>query len=161
MIEVGRAAHQLGHDGAILRSLAAPSLSTLIHLFGGNPAPLLPPSLPPSQIPPSYPSSHLWKWSHQKTNKLSRRCHPYARKPASQTVLSRMLPTLRATRPTPDGASAISRLVGEKPTYLRPGIVQEREGLWLYHYGHAWHEYPRPPPLVVCSQMTINRASNK
>ena len=40
----------------------------------------------------SYVCTHccLWRWPHQRTNQLIRRCHPYARKPVSQAVLSRM-----------------------------------------------------------------------
>ena len=45
-----------------------------------------------------------WKWLHQKTNQFIGRCHPYARKPASQAVHSRMLLTLHATRGIPHGA---------------------------------------------------------
>ena len=47
----------------------------------------------------------LWKWPHRKANQFIRRCHPYARKSASQAILSRMKLTLHATRRTPHGAS--------------------------------------------------------
>ena len=45
-----------------------------------------------------------WKWPHGKANQLIGRCHPYARKSASQALLSRMQLTLHATRRTPHGA---------------------------------------------------------
>ena len=66
----------------------------------------LPP--PKYEIPPLvvYPLQSL-KWSHQKTNQLIRRCHPYARESASRAVLTRMQLTPHATRPTPHGASGL------------------------------------------------------
>ena len=52
----------------------------------------------------SYPRC-LWKWLHQKTSQLVRRCHPCARKSASKAALGRMQLTLYGNRPTPHGAS--------------------------------------------------------
>ena len=42
-----------------------------------------------------------------KANRSIRRCHPYARKSASQAVLTKMQLTLHATRRTPHGASRL------------------------------------------------------
>ena len=65
---------------------------------------------PTRQLHTKYTHCCLLKWPHQQTNQFIRRCHPpihVARKPASQTVPSRMQLTLHATRRTSHGASRL------------------------------------------------------
>ena len=73
------------------------------------------------------PHCCLCTWPHRKANQLIRRCHPYARKPAPQAVLSRMQLTLHATHRTPHGASRLGLamfawLVGESRACSGPSI---------------------------------------
>ena len=65
-----------------------------------------------------YPLLSL-KWPHQERNQFIGRCHPYARKSASKTVLSKMQPTLHATLPTPHGASRLVHAMSAKPVKTR------------------------------------------
>ena len=74
------------------------------------------------------PSFFHWKWPHQKTNRfIIRRCHPYARNPASQAILVWLQSTSCATRLTPHGVFAFGAistvcLVGANPTCSAPAL---------------------------------------
>ena len=83
--------------------------------------------------------SLFFSFSHPPS--LIRRCHPYARKSASQAVLGRMKPTLPASRcentsrgcHSPETSHEVSRLVlatsswSVKPNVLRPATVGMQE----------------------------------
>ena len=91
-----------------------------------------------------YTHCRLRKWPHQETNQSIRRCHPYARKSASEAVLSRMQLTLHATCPTAHGASRLVQATSAwsvKPDVLRTGIVGVRGSM---HTTTAMHDMSTP-----------------
>ena len=86
-------------------------------------APMRPLHSNPITVPGSDP--------HRKANQFIRRCHLYARKSASQAVLSRMQLTHHATRRTLHVSLrawclAMSVWSVKTPDVLRPGIVRMR-----------------------------------
>ena len=71
----------------------------------------------------------------KKAKKLIRRCHPYARKSASQAILSRMQLTYHATRRIPHGAS---RLVLAMPAWsVKTRRAPSRHFRDVRVYGHT------------------------
>ena len=92
---------------------------------------------------------------------LIRRCHPYARKPATQVVLSRMQLTFHETHPTPHGTS---RSLQAMPVWsVETRRASSRHSRDAKVYGHtttAMHgaEYtPIPPPLLCYTHPTCIR----
>ena len=101
----------------------------------------------------------LWKWPRRKTSQVIRRCHPCAKKSASQAILSRMQPILDTSRRTPHGASPLRAsnvcLVVEKPDVFRPFIPQSRGSMFIRPQPSRSRSTPsrpvpsHPPPLLL------------
>ena len=90
----------------------------------------------------------LWKWPHRKANQSIRRCHPQAKKSASQAVLSRMQLTLHATRRTPHGAPCLVLAMSTWPVKSRRALSRHCRDVRVYgHTTTAVHGVSNPPPL--------------
>ena len=96
----------------------------------------------------------------RKQNRFIGRCHPYARKSASQAVLGRMRLTVHATRRTPHGASRLVLAVSAWRVKTRRAPSRRcrdaRAIRWSCEYGRAWDECtPPPPPLSLGKPVTV------
>ena len=90
---------------------------------------------------------------HLKTNQLIRRCHPYARKSASQAVLSRMQLTLHATRRTPHGASRLVQAMSAWSVKTRRAPSRHCRDARVYgHTTTAMHDNECTLPRVKHTQ---------
>ena len=96
----------------------------------------------------------------RKQNRFIGRCHPYARKSASQAVLGRMRLTVHATRRTPHGASRLVLAVSAWRVKTRRAPSRRcrdaRAIRWSCEYGRAWDECT-PPPSTSLPWKTCNR----
>ena len=82
----------------------------------------------------------------RKTNQLFRRCHPYARKSASQAVLRRTQLTLHATRRTPHGDSRLVLAVSAWSVKTRHTPSRHCRDARVYdHMTTAMHDVRTPP----------------
>ena len=83
----------------------------------------------------------------RETNQFTRRCHPYARKSASQAVLSRMQLTLHATRRTPHGASCLVLAMSARSVKTRRAPSRHCRDARVYgHTTTAMHDNDYTPP---------------
>ena len=92
----------------------------------------------------------LWKWPHRKANQSIRRCHPQAKKSASQAVLSRMQLTLHATRRTPHGAPCLVLAMSTWPVKSRRALSRHCRDVRVYgHTTMAMYDMSTPPRRVM------------
>ena len=82
-----------------------------------------------------------------------RRCHPYARKSASQAALSRMQLTVHATRRTPHGTSRLVLAVPSWSVKTRHASSRRCRGARVYgHMTTAMHDMSTPQPLLPATK---------
>ena len=88
-----------------------------------------------------------------KANRSIRRCHPYARKSASQAVLTKMQLTLHATRRTPHGASRLVQAMSAWSVKTLRGPSRQCRDARVYghttttvHDNEHTHTHPLPRP---------------
>ena len=89
-------------------------------------------------------------------SKIIRRCHPYARKSASQAVLSRMQLTLHGTRRTYHGASPL--VLAMFVWWVKTRRAPSRHCRNARVYGHAtsaMHQNEYPPLRKLDNQRTV------
>ena len=92
----------------------------------------------------------------RKANQFIRRCHPYARKSASQAVLSRMQLTLHATRRTPHGASRLVLAMSAWSVKTRRAPSRRCRGARVYgHMTTATHDMSTPQPLLPAGAVHV------